>query len=463
MKFEPYNSYRNCNFPLIDLIPENWCEQKIKFQLSGCVAGGTPESGNSLFWEESGEGTPWVSIADMTRTAVVTETEKDVSDKGIYAKGLKIVPKGTLLYSIFASLGKVAEAGADLTTNQAILALIPKETLNNRFFRYWLQSIENYLMYYSTSNTQNNLNSEKVKNLPVFVPSDLEQEKIANFLDHETAKIDTLIEKQQQLIRLLKEKRQAVISHAVTKGLSSLKGGPKAKMRDSGVEWLGEVPEHWGVSKVKWIVEMAGRIGYRGYTVDDIVDEGDGAIVLSPSNINERGFSLEKKVFLSWGKYFESPEIMLEPGDILLVKTSWSFGKVAVVFEVPSPMTINPQMVLLKKSKIDSRYVSQFLGTDALQARIFMINTGSYMPTMTQENIGELPILVPPESEAIEIASFIQARCIKFNALLDKQEDVVDLLQERRAALISAAVTGKIDVRGWVAPGSAQTNKEVAA
>jgi len=306
-----------------------------------------------------------------------------------------------------------------------------------------------------------NLHLDKIRELVIIIPTQPEQQQIANFLDHETAKIDTLIEKQQQLIKLLKEKRQAVISHAVTKGLN-----PNAPMHDSGVEWLGEVPEHWEVSKVKWLVEMAGRIGYRGYTVDDIVDENEGAIVLSPSNINERGFNLENKVFLSWDKYFESPEIMLESGDIMLVKTSWSFGKVAVVSEVSSPMTINPQMVLLKKSKIDSKFVSYFLNTGALQARIFMINTGSYMPTMTQENIGELPMFVPPSDEAIDIANFIHNEFMKFNALLDKQEDVIRLLQERRTALISAAVTGKIDVRNWQPPKSSNNksnNKEVAA
>ncbi|WP_422489552.1 restriction endonuclease subunit S [Endozoicomonas sp. ALE010] len=298
---------------------------------------------------------------------------------------------------------------------------------------------------YSTNTALPSMTQEHLGNYAFGVPpEEVERSQIANFLDHETAKIDTLIEEQKTLIRLLQEKRQAVISHAVTKGLN-----PDAPMKDSGVEWLGEVPEHWSVCRLKNTVEIAGRIGFRGYNAEDIVDEGEGAVVLGPSNINGRGFSLEKQAFLSWEKYYESPEIMVEDGDILLAKTSWSFGKVAVIPKADTPMTINPQMVLLKRAKIDSRYLSYFLGTDALQACIFNYNTGSYMPTMTQENISNLPIFAPPKNEVSAIVQYLEEQVQVIDALIDEQHIFSKYLQERRAALISATVTGKIDVRDW--------------
>ncbi|MEZ9860078.1 restriction endonuclease subunit S [Vibrio splendidus] len=271
-----------------------------------------------------------------------------------------------------------------------------------------------------------------------------EQQKITNFLDNETAKIDTLITKQETLIELLKEKRQAVISHAVTKGLN-----PNAPMKDSGVEWLGTVPEYWEVTKIKYIVDIAGRIGFRGYTVDDVVDEGEGAIVLSPSNINGRGFTLDKKAFLSWDKYYESPEIMVEKNDLLLAKTSWSFGKVALIETVESPMTINPQMVLLKDSKVDPYYLWCLFLTDILQSHIFNANSGSYMPTMTQESIGNFPVLIPSKSEVTEIVKYVKDKVKSIDILVDKISKQIDLLKEKKQSLISSAVTGKIDVRNW--------------
>jgi type I restriction enzyme S subunit len=455
-RYEGYPEYKDSGVEWLGDVPISWNVLPIK-RLSKIFNGSTPKSGEQLYWEGD---IPWVTPADLGKTSspYIERGLRNITIEGYDSCGTSLVPTNTVLLSSRAPIGTLGIAAKSLCTNQGCKSIVVNKANSHKFIYYVLLSSTKQLNLLGRGTTFLELSSEELGSYKVACPSEVAQQKIANFLDHETAKIDTLIDKQQQLIALLKEKRQAVISHAVTKGLN-----PNAPMRDSGVEWLGEVPSHWDVSKVKWVVDMAGRIGYRGYTVDDIVDEDEGAIVLSPSNINERGFNLDKKVFLSWNKYFESPEIKLEPGDVMLVKTSWSFGKVAVVTEVSSPMTINPQMVLLKKSKIDPRFVSYFLNIGALQARIFMSNTGSYMPTMTQENIGELTMFIPPMQEATDIADFIQKQQFKFNTLMDKQERVIELLLERRKALISAAVTGKIDVRNWAAPATTNKNKEVAA
>ncbi|BDX01733.1 restriction modification system DNA specificity domain-containing protein [Marinomonas pontica] len=271
-----------------------------------------------------------------------------------------------------------------------------------------------------------------------------EQQKIASFLDHETAKIDTLITKQEKLIELLKEKRQAVISHAVTKGLN-----PNTPMKNSGVEWLGEVPEHWGTSRLKFVTSIFGRIGFRGYTTDDIVDEGEGALVLSPSNVLNGKLDLNSKAYLSWDKYYESPEIIVEPNDILLVKTGSTYGKSAIVESNSEPMTINPQMALLKKSKISAKYLAYVMSSDLIKAIIKVSNTGSGMPTMTQENINSFPIPTPSDSEAKNIVNFLDQRTTNIDNLIKLAGKAIEIINKRKAALISAAVTGKIDVRNW--------------
>ena len=456
MRLPSYEIYRECSFPLIDQMPGHWVEQKIKFQLEGCIAGGTPDSSNQIYWEESGDGVPWVSIADLTRSAIVMKTEKDISNLGIDVKRLQVVPEGTLLYSIFASLGKVAEAGVDLITNQAILALVPKSTLGKKYFKYWLQSIEGYLMYFSTSNTQHNLNTEKVKNLPLFLPSAVEQEKIANFLDHETTKIDTLIEKQQQLIKLLKEKRQAVISHAVTKGLN-----PNAPMRDSGVEWLGEVPVNWDVRRINLLfTESSGRavtneeIDYPVLSVS--IHHG-----ISDKELNEA--ELDRKIQRSEDKTLY--KIVHENYLAYNMMRAWQGGFGASKLSG----LVSPAYVVCKpKTLLDSYYFELVLRTPNAVTELKRYSRGitDFRLRLYWEEFKNINVPVPPQEEINAILKSITDISFTYDKLIKVSGRQVELLQERRTALISAAVTGKIDVRNWQpleSLNNQENNKDVAA
>jgi type I restriction enzyme S subunit len=274
------------------------------------------------------------------------------------------------------------------------------------------------------------------------VPTTFEQGIIAEFLDRETAKIDELVAEQQRLIEVLKEKRQAVISHAVTRGLN-----PNVKLKSSGIEWLGDVPAHWKVTPIKAVSSLFGRIGYRGYTTADIVDEGEGAITMSPSNMSNGIVSMEKSTYISWEKYNESPEIMVMPGDVVMVKTGSTFGKVSFISAVDHPTTINPQLVLFKKITCIPRFLFFMLNTTVIRALIEVNNSGSTIPTMSQESIGNFRFGLPTMSEQEAIVEFIDRELLKLATLNAEAQSAIDLLQERRTALISAAVTGKIDVR----------------
>lgn len=270
-----------------------------------------------------------------------------------------------------------------------------------------------------------------------------EQTAIAAFLDRETAKIDALVAEQRRLIDLMREKRQAVISHAVTKGLN-----PGAPLKPSGIDWLGDVPEGWEVLPIKSVAKLAGRIGYRGYTTADIVEEGEGAITLSPSNIRGGVVSFEKSTFISWSKYHESPEIQLAAQDVVMVKTGSTFGKVGYVPDqaIP-PGTINPQLVIFKEISCLPEYLFLSLNADHIRSLIEVSNTGGTIPTMTQEAIGNFRVALPSHQEQQMIVDSVKRITAKLDTLIATAETAIALLQERRAALISAAVTGKIDVR----------------
>jgi type I restriction enzyme S subunit len=323
--------------------------------------------------------------------------------------------------------------------------LRPVEPINGTFWSFLLKS-KSYIEALQTMTDGirdgKNISYQQFGQIRLPVAPLPEQTRIAAFLDQETAKIDELVAEQQRLMALLKEKRQAVISHAVTKGLN-----PKAPMKPSGIEWLGQVPAHWETKPLKAVAKLFGRIGFRGYTTEDIVDEGEGAVTLSPSNMVEGKLALEKCTFISWAKYNESPEIQIVANNVLIVKTGSTFGKTAFVDRVDQPMTINPQIAVFKNIICAPRFLFHVLNTPAIQSLIEISNKGSTIPTMTQEAVGNFWIGLPPHGEQIEIVAFIDAEQAQLNELTAEAQRAIDLLQERRTALISAAVTGQIDVR----------------
>ncbi|WP_417273480.1 restriction endonuclease subunit S [Celeribacter halophilus] len=451
-KYQPYPAYKPSGVEWVGDIPEEWDVRP----LFGVAA---TESRKN----ETGEEKNVLSLSYGNIVSRDVETNFGLLPASFNTYQLvevgEIILRLTDLQNDKRSL-RVGHSKQKGIITSAYLKLIAEKTYLSDYYLYLLlHSYDTTKVFYGMGGgLRQSMKFEEMRRLPILLPSLPEQTKIAAFLDYETAKIDALISKQERLIALLEEKRQAVISHAVTKGLD-----PTAPMRPSGIDWLGDVPEHWEVKRLKHIASIFGRIGFRGYTVDDIVDEGEGAIVLSPSNIKDERFSLEKRSYVSWEKYYESPEIIVSAGDILLVKTGSTFGKSTFVRSVDEPMTINPQMALIKIDKKWAEFVSFFLRTALIKATIEVSNTGSGMPTMTQENLGGFPVLIAPNDETNQIVEYLNGKSEIFDNLIAKGQSAITLLKERRIALISAAVTGKIDVRDWQRPEGAQAAAEAEA
>lgn len=307
----------------------------------------------------------------------------------------------------------------------------------------------------STGTTRIRINLGELKKLKVPYPPMDEQQKIANFLDHETAKIDALIDKQQQLIALLKEKRQAVISHAVTKGLN-----PDAPMKDSGVEWLGEVPEHWDVSKFKFLCDriIAGPFG-SSITKDMYVKQGFkvyGQEQVIPNSFEIGDYYINEKDYIDLARY------VVNVGDIL-ISCVGTFGKIAVFPEGAEPGIINPRLIKAEVNSAHSPYyVRELLKSEMVFKQFELLSRGGTMGVINIAILSEILAAVPPDVEQVEISQYINQQKEKFRTLIELANQAVLFLQERRVALISAAVTGKIDVRNWVAPVASNNNKEVS-
>ena len=440
-KYKAYPEYKESGVEWVGEIPSDWSMWKLAHAFNEIGSGTTPPTNNEKWFKGD---VPWITTGEL-REKIITDTKKKLSPSTLKAfPTLKKYPVGSIAIAMYgATIGRLGIFGVEAATNQACCVMTTSTQLNNKYLFYWLWAFKEDIIRLSSGGGQPNINQEKVASLRVSAPKSKEQQKIASFLDHETAKIDTLIAKQEKLIELLKEKRQAVISHAVTKGLN-----PNAPMRDSGVEWLGEVPEHWDIPRIKQIVDIPVTDG--PHETPTFVDSGVpfvSAEAVSKGVVDFkkiRGFITEQQNAIYSNKY--SPRIY----DIYMVKSGATTGVTAIVetneiFNIWSPLAV----IRCKKN-----YYPYFV-LNFLRSHEFLKAVELNWSFGTQQNIGmgvieNLHIACPPKEEAIQIASYLQDKMARFETLVGKANKQIYLMKERKTALISAAVTGKIDVRDFV-------------
>ncbi|MCG3817386.1 restriction endonuclease subunit S [Photobacterium damselae] len=362
-----------------------------------------------------------------------------------------VQPNDLVMNKMKAWQGSIAISEYEGIVSPAYFVYEPNQKLFElaypKYVHYLLRNPIYITQYMSRSKgirvNQWDLDPDEFKCIDLLLPSKPEQAQIFAFLDHETAKIDMLIEKQQKLIELLKEKRQAVISHAVTKGLN-----PDATMKDSGVEWLGEVPEHWDVTRAKFVAnifvpqrnkpELNETQGIAWATMDDMKNK----YIEHTSN------------FVALDAAQQAGSKILKSGAVI----ASCVGNFGITSINKVDVIINQQLQAFQPHKIKAEYLQSIV---SISKQYFeLIGTAATLIYVNQEGFENLPVIVPPEEEQEQISSLISEQQTKFKILIDKAINSIELMQERRTALISAAVTGKIDVRHWVAPTiSSDTNE----
>lgn len=435
-KYQPYPNYKKASVTWLDEMPEHWILSKVKY-IAPFQVGWTPPTKNDENFV--GENL-WVNISDL-KEKVITNTSKRISDRAAKEASMSITPKGSLMYSFKLSVGSVSFAGEDMYTNEAIASFLDSARLPLSYLYY---ALPKFVIENASTNIYGAriLNQELISNAQVLEPTYEEAENIANFLDHETAKIDTLIEKQQQLIKLLKEKRQAVISHAVTKGLN-----PKAPMKDSCVEWLGQVPEHWLVTRLKFECEV---VDCRNKT-PEYFEDGDYFVVRTTNvknqKLNFNGALYTNKInFDIWTQRGVPPK-----GSILFTREAPT-GEVCIVPDNLKFCMGQRMMNFIANDETYTNYLFDYLISDCLDRYINSVSHGSTVSHLRVEQVENIPILVPPAEEVVAIHDYIKVMKLKYDGLEYSALKAIELMQERRTALISAAVTGKIDVRNWERP-----------
>ena len=286
-----------------------------------------------------------------------------------------------------------------------------------------------------------NLNGTMIGQLLVPVAPHHEQTSIVNFLDRETAKLDALIAEQEDLLILLAEKRQATLSHTIVCGRNL-----DAPLKESGVAWLGKVPSHWGVVRVKQVTTFI-TSGPRGWS-DFIDDDGEHIFLQSGDLNNDLEILLNQAKRISPPLGAEGARTLLQQGDVVVCITGANTGRVAVVDALSCSTFVNQHLSLLRpdRLKANPRYVAMAL-TSTSGRLYFDSKQYGLKEGLSLANVAEAPLPLPPLSEQQEIVEFVDQEIARLNELASACRRATELLHERRAALITAAVTGKIDVR----------------
>ncbi|MDM1286687.1 restriction endonuclease subunit S [Acinetobacter indicus] len=457
-KYQAYAEYKDSGVEWLGDIPKEWIPIRLKHLLLESLVYGANEAAE----DDNPKNPRYIRITDMNSDGTLDPNTFRSLPLHL-AENYLLKDGDILLARSGATVGKSfyyrSEFGISCFAGYLIRARVHKSKLASRF-AYWFFQSDSYWKYVSGSQikaTIQNVSAEKYGDLYLSLPLTInEQTKIANFLDHETAKIDSLIAKQEKLIELLKEKRQAVISHAVTKGLN-----PNVPMKDSGVAWLGEVPEHWQLVPLKYLCTFSGG---GTPTKDNLSYWTDGNIPwVSPKDMKTFWIS-ETQDYITEKAVKESSTNTVEQNSLLMVVRSGILQRTIPIAINTVPVTMNQDMKALKFGKrVLVEYIANLIHGNTVQLLLEWSKEGATVESIEHEYLANSLIPVPSLKEQEEITQVIAKKMKVYAELTEKAELQITLLKERRTALVSAAVTGKIDVRNWQAPTVAETHTELSA
>lgn len=446
MKCTAYDEYKPSYADWLGDVPSHWVVKAIKWE-SPVLRGASPRPiDDPIYFDDDGEYA-WVRISDVSEAGAYLEsTEQKLSDVGARLS-VKLKPSDLFL-SIAGSVGKPCITRIKCCIHDGFV-YFPRWKTEPKFLYYLFASGEPYKGL-GKMGTQLNLNTDTVGSIIIGLPGADEQQTIVRFLDAKTAQIDTLVAKKLQLIDKLKEKRSALIARTVTRGLppeaaKAARLEPNPEMKDSGVEWLGLIPSHWGVKRLRHIGEAV--IGLT-YEPGDISDEEDGTLVLRSSNVQEGKITLDDNVYV---KKAIPKHLRTRAGDILICSRNGSralIGKNAKIDRRSEGMTFGAFMTVFRSEM--SEYLYWVFNSD-----LFTFQSGAFLTStinqLTVSNLYSFAIALPPADEQRHICEYLENEVSALDLLISKVDKAISRLTEYRQALITSAVTGKIDVREAVA------------
>lgn len=454
-KYQAYPEYRDSGAEWLQTLPTHWSTIPLKF-LCTCNDQVISDSTDKDYEIE------YVDIGSVSSSLGITTTEC-ISFSKAPSRARRLVKDGDIIISTvrtyLEAIAPIINPPANMVVSTGFAVIRPSSNLDNRFASYCLRAsgFIKEVVSRSVGVSYPAINSSDLVNISIPDCPLHEQLNIAKFLDHETANIDNLIKKQQQVIELLKEKRHAVISHAVTKGLN-----PDVPMKDSGVEWLGETPKTWAMIPLKYLCIFNGG----GTPSKENLSYWENGTIpwISPKDM--KNFLInEAQDYVTERAVNESSTKIIEPNSLLIVVRSGILQRTIPVAINLQPVTLNQDMKALNFSeRMNTLFFAYFIMGHINALLTQWTKEGATVESIEHEYLANTLTPVPPFHEQQLIINYLEKQVTKFQNLEKSANQGIELLKERRTALISAAVTGKIDLRNWTAPiPEAETPTEASA
>lgn len=430
----------NSGIPWIGEIPKGWKKIRIKhiFEIIG---------GNGFKEKYQGKicgDYPFYKTSDINADCDYVSASSNYVDSEVVAiENYNIVPVNSIVVSkIGAAMRKNHRkiTTCDCCIDNNLQALHPIRAVDDIKYLYYLLKVVNF-EWFDNNGTIPSVNNAKLKDLYVPWISFPEQQKIASFLDGKCSEIDEMIALQEKIVEELKAYKQSVITEAVTKGLN-----PDVPMKDSGIDWIGEIPEHWNSVHFWKVNYIRGRLGWKGLKADEYQEMGYP--FLSAFNIIKDKLDWNDVNCISKERYDESPEIKLSLGDILVVKDGAGIGKCARVDSLPKgEATVNSSLaVITPKQKVAYRFEYYYLLSAPFQYVIWFLKIGMGVPHLTQENMRDIIMVCPTIEEQERIADYLDVKCTEIDNLISIKLSKIDSLKEYKKSIIYEYVTGKKEV-----------------
>ena len=415
-KYKRYDDYKDSGVEWIGEIPKHWLTVALKRSFK-IVNGGTPKSNEPLFWDDG--NVIWATPEDLSKNGskYIEQSKRKISLQGVLNSSATVVPVNSLIISTRAPIGYIKTAAVSLSVNQGCKCLVRRNTLNEEFYYYFLLTAREELIALGQGSTFMELSNFNLANTNIVVVPLEEQKQISSYLNIKTSEIDALITDKEKLIELLKEQRQTIITEAVTKGLN-----PDVKMKDTGVEWIGEVPEKWKVLRLKLIAHLKS-----GDTITSNFIDDSGTYPVYGGN-GLRGYTENYNYdgdFLLIGRQGALC------GNIHFVQGQFWASEHAVVVSI-----LKDNEALWLYFLLESMNLNQYSESAA-------------QPGISVDKIKNLYISCPPAETQSNIARYLMGKCAEIKQTIEITTRIINKLKEYRQSLIYEAVTGKIDVRDW--------------
>ena len=449
MKYPKYPAYKDSGVEWIGKIPEGWKIKDTK-RLFKVVNGSTPSTSILDYWDGD---IIWITPEDLSKSnKYVINSERKITSEGYKSCGTTLVPPNSLILSTRAPIGYAALTSSECCTNQGCRSLVPYDGTYSDYYYYFMISCKEILNTMGNGATFKELSKSNLESLGLLVPSLAEQKQISFFLDSTLEKIDNGLANLQKMIELLKEKRQAIITHAVTKGLD-----PNVPMKDSGVEWIGEIPERWEVRRLG----MAATINPSKMEISNLSREVVVSFLPMEYIGNDGIVNMREEKPIS---QVEKGYVYFKDGDVIVAKITPCFenGKGALLNGLTSGIGFGTTelIVLRTKPPLDREFLYYITISNPFRKIGESHMHGSAGQKRVPEDfVKEFKLAIPPLSEQRKICEFVNLSINKMNFLIFKLQKATDLLGEYRTSLISAAVTGKIDLRNFKINEISESNK----